>query len=150
METGRSAAFTELRCCIRNAVRRCVGQRRRAADFYLDAGRTVESRAQDGWGIGTLMSFLDLITNSGFKVNDCGQVAFYPWGILGKGHILGGDEIEKQVRRFVRRFLLSVLGLVFLTIVTVGPVFGILWLPFGILFYWWRVNRLPQGCETTG
>ncbi len=96
------------------------------------------------------MSFLDRMTDSWFKTTNRGQVAFYPWGILGKGYILGSDEKEKQVRRFARRHLLSGAGLVFLTIVTVGPIFGLFWFPFGALFYWWRVNSLLQGCETTG
>ena len=95
------------------------------------------------------MAFLDRMTDSWFKTNNSGQVAFYPWGILGKGYILGGDEKEKQVRRFGRRFLLFGLGLVFLTIVTVGPAFGLLWLPFSTLFYWWRVNSMLKGCEAT-
>ena len=96
------------------------------------------------------MSLLDRMTDSWFKTNNSGQVAFYPWGILGKGYILGGDEKEKQVRRFARRIVLSGAGLVLLTIVTVGPAFGLLWLPFSTLFDWWRVNSLLQGCETTG
>ena len=96
------------------------------------------------------MAFLDRMTDSWFKTNNSGQVAFYLWGILGKGYILGGDEKEKQVRRFARRIVLSGAGLVLLTIVTVGPAFGLLWLPFSTLFYWWRVNSLLQGCETTG
>lgn len=69
-------------------------------------------------------------------------------GVLGKGHILGDDEKEKQVRRFARRYVLSGAGLAFLTIITVRPVFGLFWLPFWTLFYWWRVNILMQGCET--
>ena len=78
------------------------------------------------------------------------KLPFTQWGILGKGYILGGDEKEKQVRRFARRIVLSGAGLVLLTIVTVGPAFGLLWLPFSTLFDWWRVNSLLQGCETTG
>ena len=80
------------------------------------------------------MAFLDRMTDSWFKTNNSGQVAFYPWGILGKGYILGGDEKEKQLRRFARRIVLSGAGLVLLTIVTVGPAFGLLWLPFSTLF----------------
>ena len=76
------------------------------------------------------MSFLDRLTDSGFKTNNRGQVVFYPWGVLGKGYVLGSDEKEKQVRRFGKRFLLFGLGLVILTIATVGPTFGLLWLPF--------------------
>ncbi len=93
------------------------------------------------------MSFLDRVTDSSFKINDLGQVVFYPWGILGKGYVLGSDEKEEQVRRFGRKFMLLGLGLVVLTIATVGPTWGLLWLPFVILFYWWRVNNLLQGCE---
>lgn len=96
------------------------------------------------------MSFLDRMTDSWFKTNNHGQVAFYPWGVLGKGYVLFGDEKETQVRRFARRHLLSGAGLVFLTIVTVGPAFGLLWLPFWTLFYWWCVNRLLQECESIG
>ena len=80
------------------------------------------------------MSFLDRMTDSWFKTNNRGQVAVYPWGILGDDYILGGDEKEKQVRRFAKRHLLSGTGLVFLTIVKVGPAFGLLCLPFGALF----------------
>jgi len=93
------------------------------------------------------MSFLGRMTESWFKANNRGQVAFYPWGKLGKGYILGGDEKEKQVRRFDKRHLLFALGLAFLTIITVGPGFGLLWLSLWTLFYWWRVNSLLQGCE---
>ena len=96
------------------------------------------------------MSFLDRVTDSGFKTNNRGQVAFYPWGILGKGYFLGSDEKERQVRRFAGRHLLSGAGLVVLTIVTVGLGFGLLWLPFWTLFYWWCVNSMLKGCETTG
>jgi hypothetical protein len=96
------------------------------------------------------MSFLDRMTDSCVRTNNRGQVAFYPWGILGKGYVLGSDEKEKPVRRFSRRFLLLGLGLVILTIATVGPTFGLLWLPFVGFFYWWRVNSLLQRCETTG
>ena len=81
------------------------------------------------------MSFLDRMTDSWFKTTNRGQVAFYPWGILGKGYILSGKEKEKQLRRFARRHLLSGLGLAFLTILTVGPAFGLLWLPFLGLFF---------------
>jgi hypothetical protein len=42
------------------------------------------------------MSFLGRMTDSWFKANNRGQVAFYPWGILGKGYILGGDEKKNR------------------------------------------------------
>jgi hypothetical protein len=94
------------------------------------------------------MSFLDLAVNSSFKSNERGQTVFLPWGKLGKGYVLGSEQKAAEARRFVKRTALSVFGLLFLTIFTVGPTFAIFWFPFWSLFYWWRVNRMLRACET--
>jgi hypothetical protein len=36
------------------------------------------------------MGYFDALTSSSFKKDESGKTVFYPWGVLGKGHIKKG------------------------------------------------------------
>ena len=61
------------------------------------------------------MGFLDHLTSMAviFKKDDDGKLLFYPRIAFGKGYILSGDEKKEEIHRFVKRYYMVTLSLIF-------------------------------------
>ena len=61
------------------------------------------------------MGFFDNLTDMTmvFKKDDDGKLLFYPRIAFGKGYILPGDEKKEEIHRFVKRYYMVTLPLIF-------------------------------------
>jgi len=47
------------------------------------------------------MGYFRSLGDSSFKIDDCGNTIFFPWGILGKGYLLSDKKTEEKIRQFI-------------------------------------------------
>src|SRR5262245_19037708 len=52
------------------------------------------------------MGYFDALTSSSFKTTPEGHRLFFPWGVLGRGYIIGSEPEYKRLRRQVKIYLI--------------------------------------------
>src|SRR2546422_1367082 len=95
------------------------------------------------------MGYFDALTDSSFKRGQDGRLTFYPWGVLGTGYILVGDEKYRKVRDSVKRYYLVSLPLVVVLGIVFGWLYAFVALPLILGTYAVAVRRVVSGLETS-
>jgi len=91
------------------------------------------------------MGFIKKMVDNNFIVDENNQTIFYPWGKFATGYIIQNREQEEKLRRFFSAFTIISLCLLFLFLVTIGPGFAIIPLPFSTLIFFLWVRRATRG-----
>lgn len=58
------------------------------------------------------MSYFDGLVNAAFKKTEDGKVAYYPWGVMGKGLVIPDEAHERQLRKFIKAFYMGMFPLI--------------------------------------
>ena len=58
------------------------------------------------------MSYFDGLVNAAFKKTEDGKVAYYPWGVMGKGLVIPDEVHERQLRKFIKAFYMGMFPLI--------------------------------------
>jgi hypothetical protein len=95
------------------------------------------------------MRVLDTLTDELFKSDGEGRTIFYPLGVRGKGYVIPNSDKTRELRRFVKFYYVVSLSLIFVTNLTVGWIFGVVWAFPLIFWYWLGINRQLVGLATT-
>ncbi|MGC1376749.1 MAG: hypothetical protein WA821_11010 [Anaerolineales bacterium] len=69
------------------------------------------------------MKFLDFFVNQSFKKDKDGNDLFFPWGVLGKGHMVDSLETKQKIQRFLRLYYLITYSILLLWIIAINPYF---------------------------
>jgi hypothetical protein len=96
------------------------------------------------------MGYFDGLTEASFKTDQNGNTVFYPWGVLGKGHVLTDPAKAQQLRAFVRLYYQVTLPVVI--ILSILRIWLLLGLAVVGLTAWFlvRTRQLTAGAPVSG
>ena len=94
------------------------------------------------------MSYFDGLVNAAFKKTEDGKVAYYPWGVMGKGLVIPDEAHEHQLRKFIKAFYMGMFPLIVCAAVFFEP-----WQTFvagaiGMGYFYIQSKRLTRGFAT--
>ena len=94
------------------------------------------------------MSYFDGLVNAAFKKTEDGKVAYYPWGVMGKGLVIPDEVHERQLRKFIKAFYMGMFPLIVCAAVFFEP-----WQTFvagaiGMGYFYIQSKRLTRGFAT--
>ena len=94
------------------------------------------------------MSYCDGLVNAAFKKTEDGKVAYYPWGVMGKGLVIPDEVHERQLRKFIKAFYMGMFPLIVCAAVFFEP-----WQTFvagaiGMGYFYIQSKRLTRGFAT--
>jgi hypothetical protein len=52
------------------------------------------------------MGYFDALTSSSFKTTPNGHRLFFPWGVLGRGYVIGSEPEYERLRAQVKKFII--------------------------------------------
>lgn len=118
----------------------------------LDAGSSRsqsenESKQTQHSNMDTKQGYFEGLSAASFKTDKNCNTVFYPYGKFGKGRILSDEKKEKEVRKFVKSFLIVFLLACIGIGIAFGPAWSLLLLPIGLPWYYFRVSALVSGCS---
>lgn len=90
------------------------------------------------------MGYFDGLADGSFKRTDDGRIIFYPWGILGSGYEIPTDESYREIRQYVKRYLIVSLPLVIALFIFAGWLFAFVALPILFLAYLFKIRNLTR------
>jgi hypothetical protein len=79
------------------------------------------------------MGYLNGLVSANFKTDKNSRVVYFPWGVLGKGHVLPDKFAEIRIRRFLRFYYTTAL-----IVICLSALFSLVWpCLIGIIFAVW-------------
>lgn len=87
------------------------------------------------------MGYFDGLAASSFKTNKEGQVIFYPWGKMGKGHIVPTEEKQAQLRQLVKLQYMVAFPLILVVQIALGWQYSLVLLPVLSVWYYFSVKK---------
>ena len=81
------------------------------------------------------MGYFDALASGSFKTTDDGRKLFFPLGALGRGYTISSEKDFERLRKSVKIYIIVSLLLIFGSILFVGPLGGLLILPFLLVSY---------------
>ena len=87
------------------------------------------------------MGYFDGLTNASFKSDADGNTIFFPYGVFGKGRLIGDADRADQLKKFIVRFYMVSLGMSLVMGATVGYIWTIFAFPFAMLWYFQGIKK---------
>jgi hypothetical protein len=91
------------------------------------------------------MGFFDGLTASCFKTDEAGNKLFYPYGVIGKGFVLGSAGKERKIRKLITNMYVFVFVLILLPFMHSLIGLGVILL-FSIACYF-IIKKATKGCH---
>lgn len=66
------------------------------------------------------MGYFDALTSSSFRTTPGGSRLFFPWGVLGRGYIIGSESEYKRLRSQIKTYLVA--GMTVITVAGLGGI----------------------------
>lgn len=94
------------------------------------------------------MGYFDGLVNAALKKTEDGKVAYYPWGVMGKGLVIPDEAHERKLRKFIKAFYMGMFPLIVCAAVFFEPwqmcVVGVV----GVGCFYIQSRRLTRGFAT--
>ena len=81
------------------------------------------------------MGYFDTLASGSFKTTDDGRKLFFPLGALGRGYTISSEKDFERLRKSVKSYLIVALLLMLGSILFMGPLGGLIILPFLLVPY---------------
>jgi hypothetical protein len=81
------------------------------------------------------MGYFDALASTSFKTTDDGRRLFFPLGAFGRGYVVSSEEDFARLRKGVKIYLIVSLLLIIGSIPFMGPLGGLILLPFLVVPY---------------
>jgi hypothetical protein len=71
------------------------------------------------------MGYFNALTSSSFKTTSDGRRLFFPWGLWGRGYVIGSEPEYNQLWRRVKTYLVAAVGTLIVNSIAAGVVAGV-------------------------
>lgn len=93
------------------------------------------------------MGYFDALASSSFKIAPDGRRLFFPWGVLGRGYVIGSEPDYERLRRQITIYNIVALALIVGTLALVGFPAGLVVAAVLIVLYVARTLYLLRGMQ---